>query len=1511
MTDTPSHTESTPKVVKPRRTLFRKIFNTFIFLFNFLIILLLLFLGFSQTATFREFLRTEVLDILNGEIKGTAHIERIDGTIFSSIILRDVSLRDSSQEIIQARKIEVFISPHKVFFKTIYIRKVQLEDVGIRLLKDANGELNIAKVFASDKPKEEDTTASPFEFQIDVADLKLTNLDVSLRSETLKNPQENYEFLNPDDLHFRRLSLDATARVNLDAKRFEFNLKDFYTEPNLVHTRHILLDGDFLISDSEVIVGDLQLSTNNSNLTLDLAAENINVFGPLTQKELGEFTYKLKLNAEPFDFADLKSFVSGVEILGGQTTLKTVVDGTLNRTTVRDLKAQFNGTSIDMTASVENINDPDKMFIRTNFRKSTLKYADLEKLLPSTVIPKFEGVPDAVVDTLSFAGAPTNFTAGISIALGNGRFKGDLKLDVRNGGFIYDLKASSSNLRLDPFIGNVCVLNASRINMTGRGLDIRNLVTDIDIDASGSQYAQFEMSTLNVTAKGGGGILNTRINGKQLEQTLTAEGNLDFQDVARPTYDLIVNGNNIDIATITQDSGKYSDINFELFASGSGLNPDKMNASANFKTFQSRYIDSRMKDIQAHVSFSSAPETGKIITLESNLATFGITGNFEFQTISDVFLSRLDTLTQVVMHKIDHHFPFIDVAEKSTRRVNENAAVLDSSKPIDIRYTLDFKDLSPLSPFLGDNSLLLMGSLYGKLDYDRVKGFHFSANVDTLSGIFGRGDSAYLFDNVMMRLKLAYTTTDIRFEKISASLNFGMSDFYLNQKDKSNAIKNFKSRVSLYQGKLIMMGHVNMNTDTYAELEMNTDFNADTLLVHVDVLSGRYNDYVLRNRHPFSIALQDRGFVINNLNLYRGNAHILAEGKITQDGSQDLNVSILDLDLSDLQAGILFSDTTGVVDGKVNIITKVSGSFGNPTIDVDAAINGMTFKKTDLGDLRCTLKYKDKVLVPNLALMFNDGHSDGVRLKIDGMVPVDMSFASVEERFPLPEPLELNIYSDSLSLKLLGNMMPMISNTSGFLSSDLQIKGNYPNLNYSGYVRLLDGKFRAVPNNLNYNASAYLRMRNSTLFIDSVMLSNQNDVETRGVLRSKGEVEFEGFSLASAYLMTNGNLTVLGPQTKSANPMIFGDLYIGTDKNFTVAYEPGSLLLKGKVIVKRSNLTVMTGQSGYSSSGGNFVYRIMEPAIDSSGLDMAALTDSLRSLSMRKAEKMKMDIDIGVRLEDNSYMTIYFSKETNQFLVTHLEGDIQFQMKNDVQNIQGKLKLLDESKLEMLGLKTFNATGSIAFESDITDPFLDVVALYKSYYTFYDRGTPREDEVGVKIKLKGALSELTRKFSEAEDNIALYVGRDNIEKDVIATGYDKSDAVWFILTGKLRGDLTATDQASAAGSVGAFEGTATSLAGSLLGSLLNNYLGDFVKSLEVRSAADGPRFTLSGRFKDLRYTFGGSTNLFQDLSAANFRFEYPVINNLILRLERKEATNELNFNYEMINEVGVKYRFEF
>ena len=184
--------------------------------------------------------------------------------------------------------------------------------------------------------------------------------------------------------------------------------------------------------------------------------------------------------------------------------------------------------------------------------------------------------------------------------------------------------------------------------------------------------------------------------------------------------------------------------------------------------------------------------------------------------------------------------------------------------------------------------------------------------------------------------------------------------------------------------------------------------------------------------------------------------------------------------------------------------------------------------------------------------------------------------------------------------------------------------------------------------------------------------------------------------------------------------------------------------------------------------------------------------ESLVKLSQRKnnsktassANGFTFDYNIDVNVEKEAKIIFILSKELNQKLTAVLDGNFQYKKVGGIPNAQGELKLLEGSNLQFF--KTLTAEGSIRFESELNNPYLDIVATYTGYYTPAaaagdSTASSQEEKVAVKIKIQGPLNELNKNFIQEKNNIAVYVGQSAIDNDEPAPDLDASDAVAFII----------------------------------------------------------------------------------------------------------------------------------
>ncbi len=110
------------KILK-KRTLFHRIVNVFLYIGIIILVLFLIAFGFSQTSTFRNYLRQNIVNIANKELNGHLSIGEIDGTIFTSLILRNTKINMGSDTLLYANLIEVKTSPLQIFLKEFMLER--------------------------------------------------------------------------------------------------------------------------------------------------------------------------------------------------------------------------------------------------------------------------------------------------------------------------------------------------------------------------------------------------------------------------------------------------------------------------------------------------------------------------------------------------------------------------------------------------------------------------------------------------------------------------------------------------------------------------------------------------------------------------------------------------------------------------------------------------------------------------------------------------------------------------------------------------------------------------------------------------------------------------------------------------------------------------------------------------------------------------------------------------------------------------------------------------------------------------------------------------------------------------------------------------------------------------------------------------------------------------------------------------------------------------------------------
>jgi hypothetical protein len=1505
------------KIIKKKRTLLQKIVNVFLYTWIALLLIFLELFGISQTLTFREFLRNEVMNIANKELNGHLSIGKIDGTIFTSVILRNTLVNMGSDTLLNAGVIEVKTSPLQIFLKRIYVRKIEIADAKIAFISDSTGALNISKLFPS-TPK--DSVHSKFPFKIIAPDVKLTNVSFSIKDYNYVKSTTTYDYLNMHDLSIKDMNLSLIAALDIGNNEYDIQINKFSFAPNIKNFKMSDFSGEFYADTNGIYINNLKILTEGTDILLKARINKFNIFDSTAFSKIEKAEFDVKLKAPKFNFDDLSSFINDVNFLKGTASLDLEAAGTLKDLTYNRIELNYNDTHLELKGKIQDVLNSDKMFISANFSNSRIRESDADKLLPSFGIPVYKEYGIVKFDTLKYSGNPLNFKTTAFFRSDRGSAGVSGTLDLRKADMQYDVAFFTRNMDIAPLTGIVTNLN-SRGTIKGSGVSPERLNSTLRFAGNGSLEGSNILDSLEFNADANNQKITYNLNLKSDTTSALINGNFDFSNKDKPTYNFSGLVRSLNLAAFTGDTSFKSDLNLNLDGNGSNFDPDKLDLYLTMNISKSMIHNVFIDSTRAIADIRSNDNGERVINLISDLADITFTGHFTTNNAINLISKESSLISGEVRDKINTILYPDSVFNKqvktgiSVQTSRKKKVILPLPASMDIKYYVEFKNFNLLSLFLGSDQFKIDGDMSGEFK-NNGNDVLFSANTNLNRLEYWEGSNIFFLSGFALNLNLQNNVDSTSLTNLLANLQVTSDRIFAGSDIKDVnldlKLKNEMAEVSLSG---------NLENHSNAKIQGKVDLSDGTIKLDLDSLDYAYNNFRMLNKGNVKINYSKDNIVIDNFNMVRNNSDIGIKGTLSRYGNQDLKLELLNINGNDLAVNMLNLSSDNTLNANINVNAEISGNFSSPVIAININSDSLSFRNRSFGYLKGVLNYSDQELAVDVHILDSTDSKSEPRLLLQGNLPIDLSFTGVEERLIKSKQIDLKLTADSLDLGPLGNSLPSIKKVGGLLTSSLSLSGTFDNPDLSGLITLNNGDFILEANNLEYNAGAKLTVNSKNINIDSLLISNPKGTKGGGAMTGNGNILLKNLALDSANINLTGDLKILSDDSKEATPAVYGDLVIQSDGNIQVTTNFTKYYVKAPIIVKVATLTFPMEQTAYQGASENFIYRY---PVDSSKVSVKeqdfenfiklAKESTTKNTGGQTNSTFSLDYSINATFQNEATVKFVMFKELNQNLIARIRGNIEYDNIDGKTSTKGELNLLDGSTLEFF--RTFDATGTIRFENELSNPYLNIVATFKNYYRPPENDT-KEELVAVKIKLNGLLKNLSQSLTD-KNNISVYVGADNIDNNKPDASKDPQDALYFIATGQFASDLSQQQQSQAANAyktsnslTSTASSTATAFAGSLFGGLLNHAFGDAVRGVELRNSGQTTKFNLIGKVKNFNYTIGGSTDVFQDLSQANVKIEYPLSRNLLIRVERKEAITQTTISNEMINELGLKYRFEF
>ena len=1482
-----------------KRSLFRKIVNGFIYFGLGVIIAFMLLFAISQTSTFRQWLREKIVTTVNGSINGHLYIERIDGTVFTEIILNNTLLMQDTDTLLFAKKIILRTSPLEIFFKTIYFRKIEISDANISFLKDIHGNLNISKLIKPSEVKTpEDSTSSEFSFKIRVADLTLKNVDFNLYSYSLKYSRAVYENINPDDLRLNNINLSLNAFANISKKDLRLSILSFSAGSNISGFQLKNFSGDFFIDRGNVGATGLNIKTSRSNLSLNIIAKNFHILGA-ERLQLERVPFRFDLKADDFNFDDLTNFITGTEILQGSVNTQISARGTLNNLSVKKLNVGFNNTRINGKGSLKRITDGGRMMIDMNLSESVFGVADPDTLFRNIDIPVFKGYSNLVFDTLHFKGEPLNFTSDMYVKTERGDFDGIVSMDLTQDDMVYDVTLFTQNLDLQPVINLPTNLN-SHITLKGKGTSPDRMKTNLSITANWSEIKNKLYQNLNLKLFSQNANLKYDLSFKSDTASGNISGGINFANVSDPAYNLKASLHNINFANIIPESNLNSDFNLTIEAEGNSFNPDSLELFAVIGIDSSKIDEIRLDEKKVIVDLRNDFENGRVINVVSNLADITMSGKFSVLDISSIIGTEATLITDF----IEHNLKKINPLEISSIDTSTNFLTLPENL-FDVNYSIEFKDFELLSLLLGNIDMEIDGDINGliKRNGDTLS---VSALMDVNYFKFIKDNELFFLSGLKLNAEMINDFSIGFPQSFSTNINLSLHDIFLNEKyhDISlNTSINHNYMSVKFGGQI----------DNYLSSKLNGYIIIEDSIANLflDSLYIKYNDLDLWNTEKIDIAFTDERFQINNFKMTHAPGEIEIAGLFSLTDDQNLSIHVNNFRGKELSNKIFYLPKGTSIGSRIDLSAFLQGTIQAPLMNMNMTADSIVIRNKKIGTLITSAAYNKGELKFSLNILDTLYNINAPIFKAGGSIPIKLPTDKTEE--VTEKNVHFSLLANQFDLTTITGIVSPLKELEGKFDADIEVSGTTEDLNLSGSAEVNNVSFIANLNNIKYQAYAKVLFEEDEIILDRLYLKNEDGYKGGGTIAGYGKIGYDNFEFGNIEIHADGQLKILAKETRAVNPAIYGDLAIKTNGEIRYINNSTRNSFSGDLIItKGADVTITRKRSPFSNSSDKFVYRFKEPTGD---FDESGLIDSLIILSDIKSKREgiepsrpgNLNLNIKINIEDEAKVVFELSPEFKQNLTAYLDGSFEYNITNENSFAQGELQLLEGSKLEFI--KPFDAVGSVKFISQLDDPYLDITGTYRDYYqlpTDSVSSNTGEREVEIRIKLEGLLSELDKNFIQQEGNINVYMRENALSDFQLDATKTSSDAIMFIIAGKFTDDATSQDRNFAASTV-------TSFAGSLTGALLNQAFGDYVRSVRFQQVGTETKVSLIGKAGDLRYEIGGTSQVFQDLSRANVKVELPInsLGGLVLRLQRREPLEGTATYGEMINEFGVKYRFDF
>ena len=946
----------------------------------------------------------------------------------------------------------------------------------------------------------------------------------------------------------------------------------------------------------------------------------------------------------------------------------------------------------------------------------------------------------------SLYGAPN-----IQLSLKGGLQQNEVQFNVQEAKQRLSLDGWFSNLRANPrynFQLKIDSVNAAtwtgdttltssisgRFSVEGNGFDLKTNQLKLDGHLNDAWYSGYTVKKLQMNIDKQAGSMYARIDADTWLGSMESVAQLD-KIFTQPVYQLRAKVRHLDPSDFLSTDTLKSDLNLDVKVSGSGKDLNSLQAQAEIKSAASVLFGQPVSDFHTRISYHAGDYRIDSLLFEVPAFRLSANGKGNIHSANDFSVTV------------------------RARDINSLAKPL-GLPPSETTGTITGRVTGPA------DSLRFVGNLnLHHLRYDSIRMGSFSGKIEAiLQDSVYHGD-ANLQANAMNINGMVLQSLGLKSRFSNGSLE-NQIDLVMNDSLQAQAIANV-----YYKG----VPRIDLK-----RLHLN--------LIHSEWTGGSDSTSIIPTRDSI---------VVRNLTLSSEKQQIAVDGRFAFKGAEDLNLSLDNLDLSQIPH---FKGVPQNMGGIVSSGIRLTGDASSPEIQGFLDLQKPALDTISLKQIAADVNYQDERLTLQLGVI---GEQDSL-LTAELDLPLHLSFTDSIYLLRKTEPVHGRLRIDSLEIARFNRFIEQQGmKVSGLFSANVQLSNTIDDVKIGGHVRLDGGQFSDDEYGLKYR----------DIMLRSGLEGNRFSIDTLGLKSGKGYLGMHGYVQLKSQL---------GAEPEYIKMNISGKNFTLTSSDLLDAVMNTNMLLEGtpKQPKFSGKLTVVKAHLNADALRARLAVKSADP---NPPLLVQAVNDA-SSLDTTGSKQITVKDTI------SAFQSVDFYRNLSGTFTVHIPGDFWIKGKDMNFELKGDLRAVKEGKpvdlfgtltvqrgyYKMYGKRFDFESGSLTFTgSDEINPQVDFTIVY----SFRD----------VEKKLRKLTLHITGRALQPEFSFRL----DN-------STIDEQDALAYILFGRSSNQLSSSQSSS----VNSASGVAKNLALGQVSSLLKDALQSTL-NLDVLEISGGEDWSSS------------------------------------------------------------------